>query len=339
MAYYNGHNFPVVESAAQAFADSTGIEITVHAPKRGEDFDATIHFKIRSTNAVTRDARYFDTVDRYATLARFKDAAGGRIPDARVLVAPYLSPNLVAKARELELDAIDLSGNGVVQHKSSLIMVTGRPRAPGVVARSTTWTRAAMRVILALIVHPGLLCLGYRAIAQQADVSRGTVQNTFQSLLQRRDIVKRAGDNYAFTDQNRLLDDWVTLYPSLLRDSLVLGRYRAAVKDWWRDIDLLKEDCQFGGEVAAAEMTNYLKPAVVTLYCEGAVPRTLISHGKLRPDPQGDVEFLRAPIPLDKHVSPNITYPALVYADLLASGDSRNLETARIVREKYIATA
>lgn len=52
MAYYNSHNFPLVESAAQAFADSTGIETTVHAPKRGDDFDATIHFKIRGTNGV-----------------------------------------------------------------------------------------------------------------------------------------------------------------------------------------------------------------------------------------------------------------------------------------------
>jgi hypothetical protein len=112
MAYYNSHNFPLVESAAQAFADSTGIETTVHAPKRGDDFDATIHFKIRGTNAVTRDARYFDTVDRYATLARFKDAAGGAIPDARVLVAPYLSPNLVAKARELELTPSTCRGMG-----------------------------------------------------------------------------------------------------------------------------------------------------------------------------------------------------------------------------------
>lgn len=339
MADQDRHNFALVESAAQAFADSTGIETTVRAPKHGDDFEATIHFKIRGIRAITRDARYFDIVDRYATLARFKDAAAGANPDARVLVAPYLSPNLVAKARELELDVIDLSGNGVVQHESSLIMVAGRPRVPGIVARSITWTKAVMRVILALIVRPGLLSMGYRTIAQQADVSRGSVQNTFQSLLQRRDIIKRAGDNYAFTDQDRLLDDWVTLYPSLLRDSLILGRYRAATKDWWRDVDVLKEGCQFGGEVAAAEMTNYLRPAVVTLYCEGAVPRNLIAHGKLRPDPQGDVEFLRAPIPLDKQVSTNITYPALVYADLLASGDSRNLETARIVREKYITAA
>lgn len=32
----------------------------------------------------------------------------------------------------------------------------------------------------------------------------------------------------------------------------------------------------------------------------------------------------------------NLANPILVYADLLATGEPRNLETARILREKYI---
>jgi hypothetical protein len=98
------------------------------------------------------------------------------------------------------------------------------------------------------------------------------------------------------------------------------------------------DEWMFGGESAAALMTNYLKPAVVTVYCINGIPTQMVSRGRLRPDPVGNVEFLKAPFELNRTegLPDNIVYPELVYADLVASGDSRNVETAQLIRDQYI---
>jgi hypothetical protein len=111
-----------------------------------------------------------------------------------------------------------------------------------------------------------------------AGVSTGTAHTTVQTLLQRKDLIER-GDGLAFTNFDRLLDEWVTLYPSLLRESLKLGRYRATEPNWWTDMLASNDEWMLGGESAAALMTNYLKPAVVTVYCTNGIPTQMISRG------------------------------------------------------------
>jgi hypothetical protein len=63
----------------------------------------------------------------------------------------------------------------------------------------------------------------------------------------------------------------------------------------------------------------------------------MIIKQRLRKDPQGDVEILRRFwnfTTVDQRA--DVVPPLLVYADLLATGDERNTETARMVYEKYL---
>ena len=71
----------------------------------------------------------------------------------------------------------------------------------------------------------------------------------------------------------------------------------------------------------------------------------LIIENRLVPDLVGDIELLEAfwdfddadflPEPLNKEIVPTL----LVYADLIASNDPRNLETAKMIYEKLIQHA
>jgi hypothetical protein len=64
---------------------------------------------------------------------------------------------------------------------------------------------------------------------------------------------------------------------------------------------------------------------------------------KLKRETNGNVEILKRfwnfnhdrPDPDNKHL--DLVHPVLIYADLLATGDARNIETAEIVYEKEIA--
>ena len=62
----------------------------------------------------------------------------------------------------------------------------------------------------------------------------------------------------------------------------------------------------------------------------------LIQH-KLKKDPAGDVELLHRFWRQDA-VSPNrdMVHPLLVYADLMATGNQRNIETARMIYDQHI---
>jgi hypothetical protein len=133
----------------------------------------------------------------------------------------------------------------------------------------------------------------------------------------------------------RLLHQWVEAYARTLRPRLLLGRYHTALLDWHNALDPGKYGFLLGGELAAARLTRHLRPGTVTLYGPKIEPRLLFDH-RLRPDPQGKVEIMRRFWKFENE-DPVIAPLPLVYADLLAIGDARCLETARLFYGDIVA--
>ena len=100
-------------------------------------------------------------------------------------------------------------------------------------------------------------------------------------------------------------------------------------------MDILK--AKWGGEVAAAKLTKYLHPEIVTIYTNEEYLPQLLLDCKLKKDPNGEVEILEQ---FEKH-EVNLEYgdlvhPILIYADLLATGNQRNTETAKMIYDEHI---
>lgn len=112
----------------------------------------------------------------------------------------------------------------------------------------------------------------------------------------------------------------------------------------------------WGGEPAAAIMTDYLRPGVLTIYTERLPAKFIHEHRltKVPNDNRGRLEAtveVRKPFwgtALQQHYDelglPNTlgqpkrnVPPVLVYADLLATGDARCIETAEGLYDKTIA--
>ena len=90
--------------------------------------------------------------------------------------------------------------------------------------------------------------------------------------------------------------------------------------------------------MAADRLTGRLKPGRQTLYVWGT-PDDLILANRLRPDDKGEVEILEAFWTLDEGTEAgreDVAPALLVYADLMATGDPRNVEVARLVRERHL---
>ena len=90
--------------------------------------------------------------------------------------------------------------------------------------------------------------------------------------------------------------------------------------------------------MAADHLTRYLKPEFSTVYTDEEPGKLLLMNGlKKVPDwESGNVEVLQKFWQFENSEKPGLVPALLVYADLIASGNSRNLETAKIIYKKYL---
>jgi hypothetical protein len=253
-----------------------------------------------------------------------------------ILVADYVTPQMAETLRARNIPFVDTAGNAYLKQGTLLIWIEGRrPRteahAAGLGGRA--FQASGLRVLFALICDPKLADAPYREIARQARVAHGTV-GWVMAELPVAGFLATQGRRRILHNRERLLQLWAEHYPRVLRPKLQLGRYRARDFDWWTTFDPTKYGAEFGGEIAGGRITNYLRPGTATLYVEKIDPRLLIDL-KLQIDArEGNVEMLQRfwtqPGP-----QPGIVPLPLVYADLMATGNARCIETAKLVHEQY----
>jgi hypothetical protein len=340
----------VLERALHALRRTTGLtaELGTQDPRglKGPRPDAVIE--------VTEGGKRYQlfarvkAVDRPVALAAAKHRleAYGR---KGVLVTPYLTAALARHCREpLDLQFIDTAGNAYLRAPGLYVFVQGErlpePFVGGVGMPARGGTATALRAAFVLLCRPELLNAPYREIAAAAGIGLGTVGWAFVDL-ERRGYLTAAGQrrNRRLLEPARLLDEWVTNFPIRLRPKLNPRRFRAPDPGWWEQTHL-PDGARWGGEVAAAKLAGHLKPGTATIYLEPAAARdalaTLVREHRLRADPQGNVEvldtFWRLP---EQDGLPDMVPPLLVYADLMATLDPRNLEAARRIREQHLEHA
>jgi Transcriptional regulator, AbiEi antitoxin, Type IV TA system len=86
----------------------------------------------------------------------------------------------------------------------------------------------------------------------------------------------------------------------------------------------------------ANQQLGYLKPEHFTLYLHGDA-KPLLTQARMRLDLNGNTELLQAFWNLPENPThPNLVPPLLAYADLMATQNGRNLETARLLYEQFL---
>ncbi len=336
----------LVEDALAALTRTTGLKATVvaHEPKRATGARPDTAIEIEAAGKRLRFFAEIKAVDRVVTLAAAKHQLEG-YGNRGVLVAPYLTAELANHCRnELDLHFIDTAGNAYLRAPGLYVLVRGeRPPARLATAMGTRGggTATALRVVFALLCKPELLNAPYRQIVAAAGVALGAVGWVFFDLQARGYIVGGLRKhNRRLLEPARLVDEWVTNYPIKLRPKLNPRRFQAPDPGWWQGAGL-EPGARWGGEVAAAKLTDYLKPATCTIYLDRENARealaTLVKRYRLRADPQGNVEILEAFWNFQPEgTEPDVVPPLLVYADLMATLDPRNLEVAKGIRGQYI---
>lgn len=339
----SGHSYKdLLLQAVHSLANSTGLQAAIEAmePKQRVRADAIVN--LRDEN---KRWRFYVEVKPHLTTHTLGPAIAAisqikkEYPSA-ALVSAYVNPSQADKLRQLGIEFFDTAGNASFQQKGLHIFVTGRrPQPPKSLGRpARAFNPTGSRLVFALLCQPGLENKSYREMAKEAGISLGAINwimNDLKSLGHLSDLGARGR---RLVNRKELLKRWTSAYPEQLRPRLILGRFQAEhAQDWWKKAQL-PPDAFWGGEVAAKLLTRYLRPEAVTIYSESSLPKLQARYG-LRRDPNGDIELLRRFWKFDQWEKKDLLTapPLLVYADLISTADDRNLETAEIIYEQYIA--
>jgi hypothetical protein len=172
-------------------------------------------------------------------------------------------------------------------------------------------------------------------------VALGTVNRVYVDLRRLEYLRETKAHGRNIENRGRLLVKWVEAYANELRPKLKPRRFRVANPDWWKSEDLAALEMWLGGEPAAAVLTRHLRPEIVTIYGDTHFA-TLAKQAQALKDDHGQLEILHKfwnfETPRLNQKYP-IVPPLLIYADLVATADARNLETAHIIRERFLDQA
>lgn len=272
-----------------------------------------------------------------ATLARIIRQWPGQ-PQPALLVAPHVAPARAERLREAGIPFIDAAGNVYLEAGNVYVYVIGREPPPGLAAARPKKIRAfagtGLQVLFALLCAPEYANKPYREIARAAGVALGTVGWVLADLKDLGYLRVPGRGRKALRRQDELQEQWVTQYLRQFRPRLKTRRFRAAKPDWWQDIDIRDYGACWGGDVAAAKLTGYLKPVQITVWHHHD-PAPLLQAQRMRADPAGDIELIEAFWHFAQEAE--TVPPLLVYADLLGTGDPRAIETAKLIQENHLA--
>ncbi len=264
-------------------------------------------------------------------------AAAWRMPG--LLVADYVAPPAAEWLRARRQAFADAVGNAFLEGNGLLVDVAGRK--PIKVERAgKAFTPGGLKVLFALICDPTLGDAPHRTIAKAAGVALGTVPAVLGDL-QRTGRLLVAGKRRRLHATKRLLDEWAHGYAQQLQPRTLLAAYRAPGMDTWATWPL-DAGARWGGEPAANLLVGKLKPGMLTLYADRLPPRLMVAQrlAMAAARETGPLLEVRRPFwgdGLRNETDPRTVPPALVYADLLATGEARCLETAAIVHERHLA--
>jgi hypothetical protein len=319
---------PDLLQTALAAVQLPGLQWTILGEKRGgvaERTDAGVRLRfdggeVRYTIELKRGLRRATLGATVHHLAGYGDKA--------LLVADYITPPMADELRARGVQFIDTAGNAYLTQPPLYVWVKGQ-RPQEALAPQTQAGRAfqatGLQVLFTLLCKPVVVNLPYREIAALAGVAHGTVGWVMAELPQL-GFVATLRKQRRLIDAERLLKRWVDAYAQRLRPKLLLGRYDARKLDWTDDIDAAHYGLLLGGEPAAARLTHHLRPGTATFYGNRVAPQLLIDQ-RLQPDRNGNVEVRRRFWTFEGE-TPGMVPHLLVYADLLAIGDTRCLETA-----------
>ncbi|MEX1198171.1 MAG: type IV toxin-antitoxin system AbiEi family antitoxin [Pseudohongiellaceae bacterium] len=333
----------IARAAIDAFHEQTGLTLTQDCSE-GPEADGLLYLNEADVVLVAWVKKWVAHVpvgvllDRMARLSE---------PGKGILLADHVNPELAVKLKAAGVQFLDSAGNAFLRQPPLYVYITGRKPTRPLTTGATTAGRAfqpsGLKVVYAFLSNRELVNGTYREIAGQTGVALGTIGWVIRDLVEQGYLEERGRMRKRdWLRYDALLDKWVEAYPQKLRGKQLLGYFASDREMWWKQVRPEAYGAVWGGEIAAAEYTQYLNPVRATLYIPKMQMGRFLKDERLRKAKAVEIEWPHATVELlEPFWKPGedhgrLANPVLVYADLIASGDSRNIETAQKLRDQYI---
>lgn len=242
-----------------------------------------------------------------------------------ILFCNHLSDYLRQLCHDSKINYADDSGNVRVMTGDICIFIGNRP--PIKQDKSHQFmTIGIMKCLFALFAEKDLINETYANIASKADISVGMVTKAMKYLIENNHIVKNKRQR-RFLHELELRYEWLKSYDHILARYHQLTTYPPV--DNWEDI-LLQSGDVWGGEVAAAQLTQYNRPHEMLLFSRHQPVKYSIGHKELPP--------LKVVKPFwgESLKIGQSALALLTMAELLLSKDARNREVAYLINDKHV---
>lgn len=331
----------LLEQAIAKFEAETGLGARIEAFEHGLDQDAEIHVAGQRM-AVEIKPRILGNlgvlIDRVHTMVQ-----------PALVCTEYVNPVQADKLKAANVQFMDAAGNAYINQPPLYVFIKGnKPDAQAVALRgggNRAFEPTGLKVIYAFLTRPSMITAPYREIAQYTGVALGAVGWVINGLRDAGFLLDvRGREARELINKKRLIDRWVEAYIEKLRPKLLIGVFLADTPEWWHRTPIEALGARMGGELAAAKLTGALRPEQTILYLPEQAERDFLLAARLRrvrglppPNTTGLISIYR-PFWLDEEPlgSGGCVHPVLVYADLVATADPRNLEVARQLYEEHL---
>ena len=258
-------------------------------------------------------------------------------PDEFLMAAAdYITPKAMGLLREKGINYLDKVGNMFLKLPQLFIHIDGRKNETTPAQyKSRAFTKTGGAVVFQLLMDPTLVNAPQRQIAASANVSLGTIPKVLNGLKKEGFVIRLDSQSFQIAQYEKLLNKWVDVLKDKILPANVIGNYsfgnqspKTVLKS-----GLISNATQWGGEPAAAILQNYLVPEAYTIFT--SEKENLIRKFKVIPAINGEITIYRK-FWNQSEYNEEYVHPILIYGQLMASGESRNIESAEMIMNEYI---
>lgn len=317
----------IIYEAVANLEENTGLKVDVETGRK--EYDAIIQIDGQTFYVEAKSHARKSNIG--IILSQFQDQNKNK---KWLLIADYLAKDVAETLQQENYNYLDTAGNAFIKAGKLFIFVEGKKKeANEKKNQSYAFQEVGLKLLLMLISDVENLQLSYRALAEKTNISLGSVSNIFSGLEEGKFIMK-SHRKRVLKDMDTLLERWIIAYNEIVKPRILRKKYRLADENQnFLDVDQREFGFLWGGESAAGLITNYLKSSNYTIYYDGDLS-ALAKNLKLIPDNNGNVEVYNTFWTEDLKLKyQNTAPPLVVYADLMGTSSSRNIEAAKIILE------
>jgi len=267
--------------------------------------------------------------------------------DSLLVMSGYINPSIAMDLKQAEIQYIDTAGNAFLRLGRMIhIEVKGKKSEYMIQpATASLFQPKLMQMLAIFLIDPKSVNQTVRELATRAGLSKDRVSVGLRLLKEKGWLIRSGKGQYRLSEKRKLFDQWLMNYGERLRPKMIIGTYKVApssenrIEAMFTEVFRGKEKSYaFTGTFGAERLVHYFRGKTTEIFVTDDIIETIREKLKLIPSKEPNVTLfnLFSPVIIFEHKEISVAHPLLIYAELLYQGGDRELETAKIIYDRYL---